>query len=97
MCESTMTTVEFHIDEFPDGRLMLLIVFREGKNFRINRKNGETYYTWCPYEHDLKFANRLYDTFNNDNKKFKKTESERRASEKAQTSKKGSYQKPFYT
>lgn len=82
-----METVEFLVKEFSDKRLMLLIVFKEGKNFRIHRRNGETYYTWCPHEYTLKFAKRLYETLDNDNKK----------SLKRRGLKKDSGSKPFYT
>ena len=86
-----MKTVEFVIKEFPDGRLMLLIQFEKGKNFRVHRKGTTTFYTWCPHEDDLKFVNKLYNALDKDNKEFKKKQNERRESGKSQDP------KPFYT
>lgn len=63
-----MKTVEFVIRKFKDGRLMLLFLFRDSKNFRIHREGNITYYTWCPSEEDLSMAGRIYkavDLFNN--------------------------------
>ena len=67
-----MITVDFLIKEFPDGRLMVLLGFRDGKNFRVHRKGNNTYYTWCPHEDDLIMALKIYTAANGFNGKFKK-------------------------
>ena len=85
-----MITVDFLIREFPDGRLMLLLGFREGKNFRAHRKGNTIYYTWCPHEDDLKTAGKIYEATNSFNSKLIKKEQERR------DLKKGSDSKLFY-
>ncbi len=59
-----MKTTEFVIRKFQDGRLMLLFLFRDSKNFRIHRDGNMTYYTWCPSEEDLKMASRVYRAVN---------------------------------
>jgi len=87
----SMKSVEFLVDEFPDGRLMLLIVFREGKNFRIHRKNGETYYTWCGHDADFKMAVKIYQAVDRFNRDLRKKQDRR------QDLKKISDQKSFYT
>lgn len=55
-----MTTLDFILKEFPDGRLMSLIIFREGKNFRIHKGKDGTYYSWCYHEDDLNMALKVY-------------------------------------
>ena len=85
-----MTSVDFLIKEFPDGRLMLLIVFRDGKNFRVHRKGNTTYYTWCAHEDDLYMALKAYEAVNRFNSTFKKKLDEKQVFEK------NSKLKPFY-
>jgi len=92
-----MNTVEFLVKEYPDGRLMLLIIFREGKNFRIHRNNGETYYTWCPHEADVKMTNKLYEALDRNNKEFKKKQGVAHEQEERRDLKKDSDLKLFYT
>lgn len=87
-----MKTVEFVVKEFPDGRLMLLIEFKEGKNFRIHKRQYETFYTWCAHEDDLRMALKIYQAVNRFNMEFKKKLNERR-----EVMKRGLDLKPFYT
>lgn len=91
MC-CTMKTVEFLVKEFPDGRLMSVIIFRGGKNFRIHRNGNDTYYSWCYHEDDLRMALKIYQAVNRFNMEFKKKMTERR--EALNT---GVVPKPFYT
>lgn len=86
-----MNTVEFLVKEFPDGRLMFLIQFEDGKNFRAHRKGNKTKYTWCAHEDDLEMANKIYKAVDRFNKEFIKKQNERR------DLKKNSDLKPFYT
>ena len=65
-----MITADFLIKEFPDGRLMILLGFEDGKNFRVHRKGNVTRYTWCPHEDDLKIAVKIYNAVNRFNTKF---------------------------
>jgi len=74
-----MKTVDFLIEEFPDGRLMLLLVFRDGKNFRAHRKGNTTYYTWCAHEDDLNMALKIYEAVNRFNSELKKKLNEKQA------------------
>lgn len=87
-----MKTVEFIVKEFPDGRLMLLIEFKEGKNFRIQRRQNAMRYTWCAHEDDLKMAVKIYEAVDRFNKEFKKRLDERRKALKRNFD-----SKPFYT
>ena len=87
-----MITVDFLIKEFPDGRLMFLIRFREGKNFRIHETENGMYYTWCPHEDDLKTSIKIYQASNTFNIDFLKKLNERR-----EAIKRGLDFKPFYT
>lgn len=64
-----MITVDFLIKEFPDGDLMLLLGFREGRNFRVHKKGNTTYYTWCAHEDDLRMALKSYRAVNRFNGK----------------------------
>jgi len=59
--------MEFKVETFPDGRLMVLWIFNKAPNFR-KHENGS--YSYCPSEKDIDLVKKTYEAINEYNERI---------------------------